>query len=145
MPELLLSLLDELLLSLLSLLDELLLSLLDELLELPLSLPDDDPEPVPEFELPAVVATEAEWFPKVVLFPIPCPALFAPILDKLENIGLSVLVMPYAVTAAAIHNTIIIEMIIFDLSNFFPPTFVLLIIISKVRFFSFIYISIYDY
>ena len=68
-----------------------------------------------------MTATEEELFAKVVLFPSPFPLLFAPILDKLENIGLSVFVIPYAVTAAAIHNTIIIEMIIFDLSNFFPP------------------------
>ena len=108
-------------LPLLLLLDELLLESDDppeESLEL-----DEDPEL--ELELPDVVATEeTELFAKVVLFPIPFPASFAPILDKLENIGLSVLVIPYAVTAAAIHNTIIIELIIFDLSNFFPPSFV---------------------
>jgi hypothetical protein len=48
--------------------------------------------------------------------PLPCPF----ILDKSENIGLLLLVIPYAATAAAIHNTIIIEIIIFDFSNFFP-------------------------
>ena len=119
-----------------------LLLLLPELelpeLELPLpeedppdELPDDDPldelpeapEPDPvEAELPEVVATELDPLFKLVVFPIPSLASsFAPILDKSENIGLSLFVIPYAATAAAIHNTIIIEMIIFALSNFFPP------------------------
>jgi hypothetical protein len=67
-----------------------------------------------------VVAREEDPLSKLVTFPIPSPASsFAPILDKSENIGLSLLVIPYAVTAAAIHNTIIMEMIIFALSNFF--------------------------
>jgi hypothetical protein len=61
---------------------------------------------------------------EAVLFPTPLPGLllsFADILDKSENIGLSLLVIPYAATAAATHKTIIMEMIIFALSNFFPP------------------------
>ena len=94
--------------------------------ELPLLLPlpePSEPDPV-EPELPLVVATEEPVpFPTVVLFPSPLPVLsFAPILDKSENIGLSLFVIPYAATAAAIHNTIIMEMIIFALSNFFPPS-----------------------
>jgi hypothetical protein len=71
-----------------------------------------------------VVATEDPVpLPWVVLFPSPLPLLLllADILDKSENIGLSLFVIPYAATAAAIHNTIIIEIIIFALSNFVPP------------------------
>ena len=47
--------------------------------------------------------------------------MFDPILVKFENTGLSLFVIPYAATAAAIHNTIIIEIIMFDFSNFFTP------------------------
>lgn len=53
----------------------------------------------------------------------------ADILDKSEKIGLLLLVIPYAATAAAIHNTIIIEIIIFDFSNIIPPNNLLKIII----------------
>ena len=85
-------------------------------LELPLELPD--PEPVLPPEL-VVVAGELDPLVTAVLFPSPLSeGLFAPILDRSENIGLLVLVNPYAATAAAIHNTIIIEMIIFAFSNF---------------------------
>ena len=85
-------------------------------LELPLELPD--PEPVLPPEL-VVVAGELDPLVTAVLFPSPLSeGLFAPILDRSENIGLLVLVNPYAATAAAIHNTIIIEIIIFALSNF---------------------------
>ena len=106
---------------------ELLLLLpLDELPEDEPSLPLpelSDPDPELDPELPVVTATELP-LSEVVLFPIPLPVLsFAFMLDKPENIGLSLLVIPYAVTAAAIHNTIIMEMIIFDLSNVIPPTY----------------------
>ena len=100
----------------------------------PLPLPDPEPLPLPdplplsllpEPELPeSVVATDNPVPLSVeVVFPIPFPALssFADILDKSEKIGLSLLVIPYAATAAATHKTIIMEMIIFALSNFFPP------------------------
>ena len=110
-----------------------------ELLDPELELPDElepelapEPEPVSELtlELGLVVATLDPLLLMVVLFPSPSPASsFAPILDKSENIGFSLLVIPYAVTAAAIHNTIIIDMIIFALSNFFPPRFYILNII----------------
>jgi hypothetical protein len=81
---------------------------------------------LPEFEssLPEVVATDTpDPLSILELFPIPFPAslLLALILDKSENIGLSLFVIPYAATAAAIHNTIIMEMIIFALSNVLPP------------------------
>ena len=100
-----------------------------EPLLLPLPLPDPDPEPddeLPDPEPllpPSVVATEDPLpFPAGVLLPSPFPLLLlADILDKSENIGLSLFVIPYAATAAAIHNTTIIEIIIFALSNFFPP------------------------
>lgn len=103
--------------------------LLEPELELPLELPLElepeleDPELPVLALLPEVVATDAlDPFPRVVLFPSPLPVLsFEPILDKSENIGLSLLVIPYAATAAAIHNTIIIEIITFALSNFIPP------------------------
>ena len=90
-----------------------------------LELPPLDPElldPVePPFSLFALVETDPVPFPKVVLFPIPSPvSSLVPILAKLENIGLSLLVIPYATTAAAIHKTIIMEIIIFALSNFSP-------------------------
>ena len=55
------------------------------------------------------------------LFPSPCPVSLPCILDKSEKIGLSLFVIPYAATAAAIHNTIIIEIIIFDFSKIIPP------------------------
>ena len=100
--------------------------------EPPDPLPEPEPEP-PELELPLldpelplleeVVATE-EPVPlfKLEIFPIQLPAsLLADILDKSENIGLSLLVIPYAATAAAIHNTTIIEIIMLALSIFFPP------------------------
>ena len=64
--------------------------LLDPELELP------DPELEPEFTLlePEVVAT-LDPLPKVVLLPSPLPvSSFAFILDKSENIGLSLLVIP---------------------------------------------------
>ena len=71
-------------------------------------------------ELPSVVA---EWvlFVTAVWFPGPFPFAFDPILARFENTGLSLFVIPYAATAAAIHNTIIIEIIMFDFSNFSPP------------------------
>ena len=96
-------------------------------------LPDPEPEPDPlldpvllDPELPLVsVATDTPVpLSEVVVFPIPFPASlssFADILDKSENIGLSLLVILYAPTAAATHKTIIMEMIMFALSNFFPP------------------------
>ncbi len=76
----------------------------------------------PELD-PEVVATDAPVPLLEVKFPIPFPASLslADILDKSEKIGLSLLVIPYAATAAAIHKTIIMEMIIFALSNVFPP------------------------
>ena len=62
-------------------------------------------------------------FPVTVLFHIPFPASLSleNILVKSEKIGLSLLVMPYAATAAATHKTIMIEIIMFALSNFSPP------------------------
>ena len=105
--------------------------LLPELLLPPLEL---DPEPLPELPLeelpdpellPPVVATEDPlllFTTAVELFPGPLPVSPLPgILDKSENIGLSLFVIPYAATAAATHNTMIIEIIMFALSNFFPP------------------------
>ena len=97
-------------------------------LELPeLDPPEDDPleleplDPLPLLDTSFTTLTPLP-FPCVVLFPSPSPAsLLADILDKSENIGLSLLVIPYAATAAAIHKTIIIEIIIFALSNIFPP------------------------
>lgn len=89
-------------------------------LELPLELEPELPDPEPVL-LPELVVVAGELDPLVtaVLFPSPLSeGLFAPILDRSENIGLLVLVNPYAATAAAIHNTIIIEMIIFAFSNF---------------------------
>ena len=92
----------------------------------PLPLPELDPE-LPELELPLleeVVATE-EPVPlfKLEIFPIPLPeSSLADILDKSENIGLSLLVIPYAATAAAIHKTTIIEIIRLALSILFPPS-----------------------
>jgi hypothetical protein len=90
----------------------------------------DPPLPEPELELPDplllpwVDATE-EPLPLCteVPFPTPDPGLLLEpdILDKSENIGLSLLVIPYAATAAAIHNTIIMEIIIFSFSKFIPP------------------------
>ena len=73
----------------------------DPLDELPEEEPPDElpellePDPV-ELSLPVVVATdEPVLFPMVVLLPRPLPvSSFAPILDKSENIGLSVLVIP---------------------------------------------------
>ena len=81
----------------------------------------DEPEPLPSF--PFTLTTDAPLpLPAVVLFPSPFPpSLLADILDKSENIGLSLLVIPYAATAAAIHKTIIIEIIMFALSNVSPP------------------------
>ena len=80
------------------------------------------PVPVPELpllELPLDDGFVALW---AVMFPAPFPELsLEPMLDKSENIGLSLFVSPYAATAAAIHSTTIIEIIKFDLSNFSPP------------------------
>ena len=92
-------------------------------LELPLELDPELPDPEPVL-LPELVVVAGVLDPLVtaVLFPSPLSeGLFAPILDKSENIGLLVLVKPYAATAAAIHNTIMIEIMIFALSNFLPP------------------------
>ena len=92
-------------------------------LELPLELDPELPDPEPAL-LPELVVVAGVLDPLVtaVLFPSPLSeGLFAPILDKSENIGLLVLVKPYAATAAAIHNTIMIEIMIFALSNFLPP------------------------
>ena len=95
--------------------------------------PDEPPELVPELEpvpdepvlaplLPLVLACDA-GFVTFVWFPTPFPVLSFPfILDKFENTGLSLFVIPYAATAAAIHNTMIIEIITFDFSNFSPPS-----------------------
>ena len=113
-------------------------------------LPEPDPlppfEPVPPFapEFPLSDTDTPEPLPESVVFPIPLPASlsFADILDKSENIGLSLFVIPYAATAAATHNTIIMEMIIFALSNFFPPINLILKIIFNFSNFSNIYISI---
>ena len=82
--------------------------------------PELDESELPLPELPSVVA---EWvlFVTAVWFPGPFPFAFDPILARFENTGLSLFVIPYAATAAAIHNTIIIEIIMFDFSNFSPP------------------------
>ena len=107
-----------------------------ELYELPeLELPDDDgpglepdpelpelPDPLPLSEGMSAIVSPLPLPSVVVLLPIPSPVLsFAGILDKSVNIGLSLLVIPYAATAAAIHKTIIIEIIKFALSKVFPP------------------------
>jgi hypothetical protein len=105
------------------------------LLELPpFDPPFEDPdELVPELEppldepvlaplLPLEVACDA-GFVTFVWFPTPFPALLFPSIPvKFENTGLSLFVIPYAATAAAIHNTMIIEIMTFDFSNFSPPS-----------------------
>ena len=91
-----------------------------ELDESELEDPELDESELEDPELPSVVA---EWvlFVTAVWFPGPFPFAFDPILARFENTGLSLFVIPYAATAAAIHNTIIIEIIMFDFSNFSPP------------------------
>ena len=89
--------------------------------------PELEPDPLPEPpELAGADISEPE-----PLLALPFEAFPIPSLPELELSGenplrsvktaLSPSLIPYAVTPAAIHRTIITDMIIFELSTFSPP------------------------